>query len=291
MNLDQERQRLFGRRAAILAGGQLVLASALVGRMYYLQVVEADKYRTLAEDNRISLRLLAPPRGRVLDRHGTPLAVNRQNFRVLVIAERAADLEGTLAALGRIIPLDAEERRRILRDAARRRDFVPVLVRENLSWQEVSRIEVNAPDLPGVEIAVGPSRAYPLQKVAAHVVGYVGAVSEADAAAGSDPVLELPDFRIGRAGIERTYDGVLRGGAGTSRVEVNSVGRTIRELARQDPRPGRDLRLALDSALQEFASRRLGDESAAATVMHVHSGEVLVMASTLATIPTCSRRA
>ena len=133
---------------ALLAGGKFALFSALAGRMYYLQVLESDRYRTLADENRISLRLLPPPRGRIVDRFGEPMAVNQHNFRVLVTPEQAGDLEATLDAVGKILPIGEETRRRILREARRRRRFVPLTVRENLEWEDVARIE-STPDLPG----------------------------------------------------------------------------------------------------------------------------------------------
>lgn len=279
---------MFSRRAALLAGGKLVLVSALVGRMYYLQVVEADRYRMLAEDNRISLRLLPPPRGRIVDRQGRSLAVNEQNFQILVVSEETDSLDDTLAALSRIIPLSEPERARIHREAKRRRSFVPVKVRENLTWDEVARIEINLLDLPGVSIDVGESRHYPAGLLAAHLLGYVAIPSENDLT--GDPLLELPGFRVGKAGVERVYDLALRGTAGTSQVEVNAVGRVIRELSREDGLPGRDLVLTIDSHLQQFASQRLGEESASVVVMDIHSGEVVVMASTPSYDPNAFNR-
>jgi penicillin-binding protein 2 len=290
MNHDHERQKLFTRRVAMLGAGKLVFASALAARMYYLQVIEAAKYRTLAEENRISLRLLPPPRGRILDRNGVPMAVNQQNFRVLVISEQTGGLERILDALSKVIPLSDYERSRVMRDAKRRRSFVPVTVRENLSWEEVARIEVNAPDLPGVMIDVGQSRYYPLQGLGAHILGYVSAVSETDLQNSSDPLLELPGFRIGKAGVERIYDMVLRGRGGTSQVEVNAVGRVIRELAREEGQPGTDLPLTLDTELQEYTAQRLGEESAACVVMDIHTGAVVVMASTPSFDPNAFNR-
>ncbi len=278
MHGDIDRQKLFGRRAAMLAGGKLVLLSALVGRMYYLQVIESARYATLAEENRINLRLLAPPRGRIVDRFGVPMAVNQQNYRVVLISEAAHDVAETLRLLGAIIPIGDGERRRILREVGRRRGFVPITVRENLNWEEVARIEVNTPDLPGVMIDVGQSRHYPHGGETAHVLGYVAAVSEAEI--GRDPLLELPGFRIGRAGIEKVYDLALRGTGGSSQVEVNALGRVIREMRRQEGQPGAELTLTLDVELQKMVNRRLADQSAAVVVMDVHTGDVLAMAST-----------
>ncbi|HIJ62311.1 MAG TPA: penicillin-binding protein 2 [Rhodospirillaceae bacterium] len=290
MNHDNDRSKIIGRRAILLGGGKLALLSALVGRMYYLQVLESSKYAVLAEENRINLRLLPPPRGRILDRNGVPMAVNQQNYRVLIVSEQTEDLDDTLDSLSNIIPINDHDRARIAREAKRHRSFVPVTVRENLSWQDVSRIEINTPDLPGVMIDVGQSRNYPLEGLGAHLLGYVSAVSEPDLQSSSDPLLELPGFRIGKAGVERVYDLALRGKGGTSQVEVNAVGRTIRELKRDEGEPGLDLNLTIDLELQQFAAQRLGTESAAAVVIDVHTGDLLVMASTPSFDPNAFNR-
>ncbi|PCJ58902.1 MAG: penicillin-binding protein 2 [Rhodospirillaceae bacterium] len=272
------RYRVFSRRAAMLAGGKLVLASALVGRLYYLQVIESDRYVTLAEENRINLRLIQPSRGSIVDRHGTPMARNRENYRVVVIPEQTLDIRAVLDRIGLIVPIGATEIRRVLHEMKRKRSFVPVTVRENLSWEEVARLEVNAPDLPGVLIDVGQSRYYPLGAAAAHVIGYVAAVTEKELT--EDPLLQLPDFRIGKSGIEKNYDLALRGKAGSSQMEVNSVGRVVRELSREEGKSGYQVALTLDSGVQAFAGKRFGELSGAAVAMNVYTGEVLLMVST-----------
>lgn len=288
INRDNDRIRLFNRRAAVLGGGQALLISALVGRMYYLQVIEADRYRMLAEENRINMRLLPPPRGRVLDRFGEALAVNRQNFRVLIVSEQTRDVVSTLDALAAVIDLSEYDRDRVQKEVRRRRSFVPVTVRENLNWEEMASIQVNAPDLPGVIVDEGLTRHYPQNQTAAHVLGYVSSVDEDDLT--GDPLLQLPGFRIGKAGMEQKFDLALRGAGGTSQVEVNALGRVIRELERKEGEAGTDLMLTLDERLQRFASERLGAESAASVVMDIHTGEVLVMASTPSYDPNAFNR-
>src|SRR5512132_4019917 len=152
MARDVDRRRQFTRRALILGAGEAVLLSVLAGRLYYLQVIQAERYLTLAEDNRISLRLLPPWRGRILDRLGRPLAVDRPDFRVVLVAERAADVDGTLDALTTLMALVDSDRKRVMRDFARQRPFMPVAVRDDVNWEDVARVEVNALDLPGVAI-------------------------------------------------------------------------------------------------------------------------------------------
>ncbi len=285
---DQDRYRLFSRRAVLLGGGQVALFSALAGRMYYLQVVEADRYRTLAEDNRINMRLLAPLRGIIFDRYGVEIATNQQNYRLIVVPERSPDIEQTLSRVARFIELDDAERKRVKKEIRRKRGFVPVTLRENLDWREVAKIEVNTPELPGVLIEVGQTRLYPLGESAAHLVGYVGAVSEAELT--GEPLLELPSFRIGKNGVEKVFDQRLRGRGGRSEVEVNATGRVIRELSRREGETGGEVRLTIDAGLQDFAHKRMGEESAAVTVMDVTSGDVLAMVSAPAFDPNAFNR-
>ncbi|MDP6833210.1 MAG: penicillin-binding protein 2, partial [Alphaproteobacteria bacterium] len=213
---DGNRHKIFTRRLALLGGGKLTLAALLMGRMYYLQVLESDQYQMLAEENRISMRLLAPPRGLVLDRFGRELASNRQNYRVVLIAEQTNGVTETLDRLARVIPINPHQRRRVLREVERKRPFVPVKIAENLTWEQFARINVLLPDLPGVQPDVGEGRHYPVGAETAHIVGYVSSVSEAELT--GDPLLELPGFRIGKNGIEKVYDESLRGKAGNSRV-------------------------------------------------------------------------
>jgi len=276
---DANRDRLFTRRALVLGAGKLALFGALGGRLYQLQVLEAERYTTLAEDNRINLKLLIPPRGRILDRFGEPLAVNRLNYRVVLVREQARDVENVLDRLATLIDVSENDRRRVLREVKRKRAFVPVMVREDLNWEDVAKVEFNAPDLPGISIDVGQSRFYPHTEAVGHILGYVGAVSKAELKNSNDPLLELPDFRIGQNGIEKTHDRALRGSAGSSQVEVNAVGRIIRELNRVEGQTGREVELTLDIQLQEFVRAKLGEESAAAIVMDVHNGDLLAMVS------------
>ena len=279
MRSEKSRSKVFNRRMALIAGGKVAFLSALAGRLYYLQVVEADRYRMLADENRINLVLLPPPRGFIVDRNGAALAVNTQNYRVVIVPEQTRDISATLTALGQLIALSANDIRRVERGVRRRRAFVPITVRDNLSWEEVSRVEVNAPSLPGVSIDVGQSRHYPHGQALAHVLGYVAAVSTEELT--GDPLLELPEFRVGKNGVEKKYDKVLRGTAGNSQVEVNALGRVIRELRRNEDQPGAEVALTIDLKLQLFATQRVKEErSAVVVVLDVDNGDILAMVST-----------
>tara|TARA_R110002073_G_scaffold331551_2_gene516438 strand:- start:2538 stop:4367 length:1830 start_codon:yes stop_codon:yes gene_type:complete len=280
---DDLKYKLFTRRASLLSGGMLVLTSGLVGRLYYLQVVNQSQYKLLADKNRISLRLLAPERGKILDRNGLDLAINRTDYRVNLIPEQTENVEQTLDALNAILPISERQRKRILRAVKRQRGFLPVMVAENLDWDTFARVNINIPDLPGIQPDMGITRYYPEKDLLAHIVGYVASVNEREI--GEDPLLELPGFKIGKNGMERILDQRLRGKAGNSKVEVNVMGRVIRELNRNDSQPGDTLHLTIDRDIQKFTADRVRDESAAVVVIDVHSGELLALTSTPAYDP------
>jgi len=232
----------------------------------------------MADENRINLRLLVPPRGRIFDRFGVSLADNRQNYRVVIVPEQTANIEATLDAIASLIEVTEADRRRALRDAKRKHAFVPVVVRANLGWQEMARIEVAIPELPGVSIEQGLLRYYPTGPTAAHILGYVAAVSDKELT--GDPLLELPDFRIGKAGIEKSQDLALRGSAGTSQIEVNAYGRVVREIARSEGQPGQDVVVSLDAGLQDFVTKRCAaEQSVSCVVLDAVMGDVVALVS------------
>jgi penicillin-binding protein 2 len=277
MRRETRRSGVFTRRALIMMGSQVALLGGLAARLYQVQVIDGARYATLARENRVSARLIAPPRGRMLDRFGTVVAGNKQNWRALLVAEQTDSVTSTLDSFSRIVPLADYERTRIDRELHRHRRFIPIMVREFLTWDEMAAIEVNAPDLPGILVDVGTTRLYPFGEQLAHVVGYVAPPTEADVA--DDPELALPGIRVGRAGLEKQYDLDLRGTAGAVQLEVNALGRVIRELDRQEGVPGEEIGLTIDAGLQQSVLTHLGDECAAAVVLDCNNGEVLAMAS------------
>ncbi len=278
MKQEGRRNGVFTRRALLMMGAQTAALGALAIKLYRVQVEQGAKYATLAESNRVSARLIAAPRGQIIDRFGQVLAGNTLNWRALILAEETTDVQATLEAFNRLVPLEDHDRARIERDLKHNRRFIPVTVKDFLNWDEMAKIEVNAPDLPGVLVDVGTTRHYPFGPDLAHIVGYVAPPSEKDL--GDDPVLALPGVRVGRAGVEQFHEEDLRGDAGEVQMEVNSVGRVIRELDRRDGTPGDTIGLTIDSDLQRTVLGRLGDAAASAVVMDCTNGEVLAMTTT-----------
>ena len=277
----EESVRRITRRGLILGGAQAGFMALLAARMHYLQVDQADQFRLLAEENRVNIRLLAPARGLIFDRYGTALAVNQQNYRIVMVREEAGDVEEILGRVQELVTLDPEDVARALKEMRQRSPFVPVTVADRLSWQEVAAVAVNTPALPGVTAEVGLSRHYPMGQDFTHVVGYVGPVSDYDLSRIEDPppLFQIPNFQIGKYGAEAKLEETLRGKAGTRRIEVNAAGRVMRELDRIPGDPGADVQLTVDAGLQNFTQARLKGESAAAVVMDVTNGDLLAVGS------------
>ena len=284
MKGDRGRKEALGlatRRGALVLGAQLVMAGVLGFRMRQLQIQQADEFLLLAEENRINIRLIPPNRGLIFDRKGRPVAVNRQNYRIVFVREQAREPEVVLRKLAEIVPLSEEKIARVLKESRQRSGFVPVSVIEHLTWEQIAQVSANAPVLPGIIPEVGLSRHYVRNEDFAHIVGYVGPVSDYDLSKMDeiDPLLQIPRFQIGKSGVEKVLETDLRGEAGASRIEVNSLGRVMRELSRNDGKQGVDVQLTVDADLQSYAQRRMVGESAAATVIDVQNGDILCMAS------------
>jgi penicillin-binding protein 2 len=283
MNRDNDKGKVLINRSLILGIGKFLLFIVIIARLYYLQVYQADKYKTLADENRISTRLLVPPRGIIYDRHLELLATNRQNFQALMVAEQAPNVQATLDAFKKIMPLSEAEEEKIKKDLRKNRSFVPIKIKDNLTWDEVAKIQLNAPDLPGIFIDEGLSRYYPYGEKMAHIIGYVSSVSDTDVK--DDPLLEVPGFKIGKAGIEKLYEKKLRGKGGNLKLEVNAYGRIMKEIEKVEGIPGDRIELSIDARLQTKAYDLFGEESGAAILLNVNTGEILAFVSTPAYDP------
>ena len=285
---DNERHKTLSRRSLFLFGGQIALLSGLVGRMYYLQVVESEKFKTLADENRISYRIIAPKRGRILDRYGRLMAINKLNYRVMMVPENVNDLKQILEKLTRIIDLSRYDLLRLKRDIKRYRSFTPILLKENLEWDKIAKIEVNTEQLEGIFIDVGEQRFYPSGSAVAAVCGYVSQVT--DQQKKTDPLFSIPGFKVGKSGMEKFYDIALRGKSGSKQIEVNAFGRQIRELEKREGEEGKDVWLTIDLELQKYVSQRLARESASCVVMDIHKGDLLAVVSTPSFDPNAFNR-
>jgi penicillin-binding protein 2 len=269
----------FSRRAWLLGAGQLGVGGLLVGRMAWLSVAENERYNLLSESNRVNNTMISPRRGWIVDRHGQPIANNRTDFRVDLIPDRIVDKDATLAALRKLLALTDEDMLRIEADLKKAAGFQPVPVAENIDWERFAAVYVRQPEMPGVAPTRGFARNYPAGAAVAHLTGYVGAPTAEQYRATRDPLLVTPGFKLGKDGLEKTLEPLLRGKAGAKRVEVTARGKLVQELATRKDEPGRTVRLTIDAGLQEYAARRLGTNSGSCVVFDCLTGEMLAMVS------------
>jgi penicillin-binding protein 2 len=271
--------RMVTRRGFFLGGLMFAAFSTLAGRLFYLQFVRREEFATQAADNSIKIQLVAPVRGRILDANGTVLAGNEKNFRLFMEATSPRDLRKALQKLSPILPMDGARIDAVIESARATNFRLPVMVKEHLSWDDLARFEFASPRYSGLFVDVGLVRSYPLKEQASHLVGYVGAPAPEEMEEDQDALMRLPDFRIGKSGVEKMLEPRLRGTPGVKHIEVNVHNVPVRELSSQEGVPGEDVRLTVDARLQAFTAARLAPESASAVVMDVHNGDVLALAS------------
>lgn len=302
-----ERQGSFLRRTLVVGGLTTLGVVALTARLAQLQVVQAQEYSTLATANQFNFRLVPPPRGLIKDRNGVVIAGNRPSFRVLVVRDETKQLDQTLDLLGRLMPDTVERRRAIIRDVNAAPRFSPVPVKSDLTWEEFAKVNLYAPELPGVMADMNEARFYPFGGSFAHVIGYVAKPNAADVDAIRESGEEVPQilfnpgFRIGRQGVERALDTQLRGVEGGNRVEVDASGRVVAEdVGGSRPAvPGDEVILTLDADIQNRALDVFGEEAGGCVVMDVRNGDILAMVSSpsfdpnlfVSGVPTATYRA
>ena len=278
---DYSRESItFTNRAALAFVIVVLMMSVLVGRIYYLQVIEHDRYAAISEQNRVQLQPVAPRRGLIYDRNGVLLADNRPHFSVTLLKEEVEDLDATLYRLSELIelaPRDIERFRKRLQQ--RRRPYETVPLRFRLTEEEIARISLNYHRLPGVQVEADLIRYYPHGASLVHALGYVGRINERELTRVDEKNYAATHY-IGKLGIEKFYEDLLHGQVGFQKVETNARGRVLRVLERQDPVPGRDIQLSLDLRLQQFTESLLREQRASLVAIEPASGEILALVST-----------
>lgn len=273
-------QNAFDRRTTVFGAVQGAVGLLLAGRLTWLAVAQNEKYELLAESNRVNLSLTPPRRGWILDRDGRPLASNKADFRVDVIPERLRDRKKTIAELKSLLALNEVQVRELEDRLQKATGFAPVEVASGLDWNSFAAVSLRLPDMPGVVTQRGYSRDYPTGPSVGHLIGYVGVASREEwEAEKKAPLLITPGFKIGKDGLEKSYDATLRGRPGARRVEVTSSGKIVRDLETREDVPGKPLKLTINGPLQDFAARRIGLESAAVVVIDCNDGGILALAS------------
>ncbi len=284
---QHEDFRNLQRRLLYLRTGLLFCLLLLSARLWYLQVVKGTYYHELAEQNRVRTVDLKPARGLIFDRRGELLANNVPSFNLYLTVEDIRDREGLAAALEELIGLPrAETMKRLVQQA---KSYVPILLKSGLTLREAAILEGHRLELTGLRVQAESQRNYVHGSLGGHLLGYVGEVSPEQQ--------EEPDFAglvqgsiVGKAGVEKTYDRMLRGKPGEKTIEVDARGNERKTVAVVEQTPGDDLYLSLDLRLQRFAESLLGAESGAIVALDPRNGDVLVMASSPAYDPNVLSR-
>ena len=276
---DIRKNKIFNRRALVLGSAQSALAGALVMRLSYLQLWKHEEYSIQSDSNRIKPVINPAPRGTVVDRHGFPLTKNDSNYRLLLYLDRKRDVDQLVAKLTEVLDLSDEAKNIFVTKIknARRKSIISLM--DNLGWDDLARIETNAHLLSGVSIESGIMRRYPYPSETAHFLGYVSLPSEKDIDENEQNLFMHPDFRIGKFGLEKTFDEPLRGKYGVKYVEVNVHEIPLRTLSIKAPVEGSRLHLTVDFGLQKYVTERIKDVVASAIVLNVKTGEILAYAS------------
>ena len=270
----------FSRRMLLLGGAQVAVGGLLIGRMGYLSIAQNEKYQLLSESNRVQLIPVPPRRGWIIDRNGKPIAINRASFRVDIIPQQLEKDRDVVSEVARLLALNEDDVERIRRELSESRGFQPVSVADNVSYDKYAAVTVRLPDLPGVQANRGYSRYYPDGPAVAHLLGYVGTANAKEyEAEKKNPLLIIPGFKIGKQGLEKSLEQHLRGTPGGQRVEVTARGKLVKELDPKPDRSGQTVQLTIDQGLQQYAARRMGDQSGALVAMDVASGDMLAFVS------------
>ena len=261
--------------AVILA---LIVLSAIVARLVFLQIVNHDHYTTLSEDNRLNILPIPPIRGLIYDRNGVLLAQNLPSFTLQITPEHIADLEQTLAKIKTLINITDEEIDRFQELRRNKRRFEGLPLRFRLNDVERAKIAVHQDQLPGVDVTAELTRDYPQGQLASHAIGYVSRINEAELVQ-LDATRYSATKHIGKVGVERSYEDILHGEVGFERVETNSQGRIMSKTPELLPVPGKDVYMTIDAKVQDVAEKALEDNNGAVVAINPNNGEVIAFVS------------
>lgn len=276
------KQKLFTRRLFIVTITKVVLTSVILLRLIYLQVFNFAKFRTRSDSNRIKSFVTPPLRGEITDTNNNKLATNTTYYRILLNQDRSTNISDIITKIAKLLQIQESEVFYNSSSLKRKSSDGYVLIHENLTWQEVARIEVNIKSLPGIYIEKAQRRYYPFNEISALVVGYVASVSERELKKSKNALLSHPDFKIGKSGIEKSFENYLRGKAGLKHLEVDAYGYKVRNLTLNSSKeeiPGENLKLTLNIELQKYTMSLLKDKRASVSLIDINTGNILVMAS------------
>ena len=270
-------RKILNRRFAIFLGVKLLIFSVVVGRMYKLQVLDSKKYKTLADENRINVLIHMPNRGLIYDMDGQKIAENIINYSFTITPSLIDDLNQLIVELSGYIELSHEEINLMKQVYISKKPNRAYVIKNSMNWDEVAKISTNLLTLSGTEIVTNTIRRYPAKNRYFHIVGYTSSASKKESE--RDTFYKYPGVQSGKTGIEQVFESYLRGFPGTEEVEVNSRGRTIRQLSIINSKKGYDIHLTLNTKLQDYMTSRLGSQIGAAVLMDANNGNIIASVS------------
>lgn len=285
----QEAAPEFRRRAYLLMTIASIVFAFLIGRLFFLQVIQGERFTYLSENNRIRIKKIPGTRGMVFDRNGQLLVDSRPSFDLLFVPEDTGEPETTLRRLARFLGKDEGEFLNLLQEEKGRPPFEEIVLGKDVDWRSLVAVETHQLDLPGVSLRIRPRRSYLMNSMAAHVLGYMGEIGPKQLKVQKERGYGMGD-EIGQFGLERKWEDFLRGRSGGQQVEVDALGRRVRVLHEVEDVPGQNIYLTLDQELQETAYEALRGKDGAMVVLDVHSGAVLALVSTPAFDPNVFAR-
>ena len=276
----QNKSKLISRRMFVLSALKLAVFVGIVSRLFYLQISENIKYRSLSDKNRFREWKLAPQRGVIEDFFGQKIADNVQSFQLHMVPEDVPNLEALFFRLARIIDFDNNKKRQIIKRLKKRKRWEPIIISDNLTWSEFSRINLFLHEMQGIKPVVALARKYTSDGSSSHIIGYVSETSVKDLE-NSKLLREInvPGLKTGKNGLEKSFNDLMIGKPGIQRFEVNAYGKRIKELELVKGTPGKNFRTTIDQEVQEFTNRLLEGKSGSVCVMDIYTGDIVTLVS------------
>ena len=274
----KKQLKTYNRRSILLIVGKFSLFSVVGLKLFNIQILNSKKYKTLSNQNQISLELLYPNRGNILDRNNNVIATNKNTYDLYLIPEQTESVEQTLKKLSEFIFIDFKTKRKIINSSKKIKKFNKITILEKLDWQDLERIESNKLDLPGIHLQLIPQRIYPYHRYLSHILGFTNQPSEEDL--NLPFIYNMPLLEIGKSGIEKLSNNKIIGHPGKREIEVNAIGRVIREISKEKSIKGENVIISIDLKVQKFVHEQLNQHKAGSVVvLDINTGEIISMVS------------
>ncbi len=279
-NFGVKKIQTINRRMFIIGAAKLIVFSGIVARLFSLQITENKKYLTLSDKNRLREWRLPPVRGEFLDYFGNVIAGNLKVYQLHVIPEEVEDFKYLMVRLKDILSLDSQQFKKILKQKNKQKSWQTLIISKNLTWEQFTKVNYFLHDLTGAKPVLSVSRNYPFNENYTHVLGYVSEASEKDILNNEEiKNKHVPGLKVGKTGLEKTFENELIGTNGIRRYEVNAYGKRISQLDHTDGLNGKTIKLTIDTEIQKLCSELLKDRAGSISVMDIYTGEILAMQS------------